>query len=62
MTDIDELFSRDPLQYSEQDLDRIIAQYRKMREQFMLNPKTKAAKVEPAAKAPANISLDDLNL
>ncbi len=34
MSDVAELFARDPMDLSEQDLDRIIARFREARNQF----------------------------
>ncbi len=47
-TDINELFSRDPMKLSEADIDRIIMEFRKRRNIFNANPAAIAAK--PAAK------------
>jgi len=46
-TDINELFSRDPLKLSDSDIDRIIMEFRKRRHIFNSNPAAAAAK--PAA-------------
>lgn len=48
-TDINELFSRDPMSLSDQDIDKIIAEYRKRRASFNANPAAAAAK--PATRA-----------
>lgn len=47
-TDINELFSRDPMKLSEADIDRIIMEFRKRRNIFNANPAAIAAK--PAGK------------
>ncbi len=47
MTDVAELFRRDPLKLTNPDIDAIIEHMRKARAQFNLS-----AKSEPAAKAP----------
>lgn len=47
-TDINELFSRDPMKLSEADIDRIIMEFRKRRNIFNSNPAAIAAK--PAGK------------
>ena len=59
MSDISELFARDPLEHTTQDIDAIIAKFREARAQFEAKPQR-----EPRAKKekPAPISLDDLNL
>lgn len=59
MSDISELFARDPIDLTNQDLDEIIAKYREARAQFEAKPQR-----EPKAKKekPAPISLDDLGL
>lgn len=46
MTDIAELFSRDPLSYSDADLDLIISEMRKSRAAFNLGNMT-AGKTKP---------------
>ena len=51
---ITELFARDPLKYTKQDIDRLIAHYRKSREHFNRTGK--------AAKTPEKVSLKDLGL
>jgi len=59
MTDIAELFRRDPLSLSNQDLDEIIAAYRKARASFnMVGKKPRAAKpkAKPDPKAVATLA------
>lgn len=52
MTDISELFARDPLQLGQQDIDAIIARMRAARHQFNLgNPS--AGKMKPNPKVDA---------
>lgn len=64
MSDISELFNRDPLSLTKTDIDSIIAYYREARAKYLIGDrkagKTPAAK--PAKKAPVNISLDDLEI
>jgi len=43
-TDINELFSRDPLSLSSADIDRIIMEFRKRRNIFNANPAAAAGK------------------
>lgn len=47
-TDIAELFSRDPLEHSDKDLDMIIAKLRESRSQFALG-NAKAGSMKPAS-------------
>ena len=54
MTDLDELFARDPLKLSDQDLDIIIAKVRSQFAQFDLTGKSPAK--------PATIDLSELGL
>lgn len=42
-TDINELFSRDPIHLSDLDIDKIIAEFRKRRQLFNSNPAAVAA-------------------
>jgi hypothetical protein len=59
MSDITELFARDPLQLTDQDLDLIIGKLRELRQQYVQNPKPTTAAKQPKAKA---ASLEDLGL
>lgn len=68
MSDINELFSRDPLQLTDDDITKIISYYRENRRLFNSNPvgtdkpKAKAAP-KVSAKQKAALSLDlDLDL
>lgn len=57
ISSLDELFSRDPLELSDQDIDTIVARLRAQRAQFALSEK------DPKAhKKPKTISLSDLNI
>lgn len=49
MSDLTELFSRDPLKYSRADIQQIIAVYREKRKQFNAGG-TLAGKAKPATK------------
>ena len=67
MTDITELFSRDPLSYSRGDLPSIVAHFRAQRANFELGVKTEKVARVAKAKAPkaivapgAKLSLGDL--
>lgn len=70
MTDLDELFARDPLKLSDQDLDIIIAKVRSQFAQFDLTGKSpaKPKKVKKSldetlkAAKPATIDLSELGL
>lgn len=66
MSDISDLFAKDPLDLTTEDLDKIIAEYRDRRNQFKLTGKAPSAK---KIKAPAesveaakNIDLGGLGL
>lgn len=48
--DMSELFRRDPLSYSEQDIDAIVARFRESRKQFDLGNK-KAGSTKPLSAA-----------
>ena len=67
-TDIAELFARDPLDLSAQDLDTIIGKFREMRGQYNLgnamagNTKPKSAKQKVALDLAAKLDLGDLGL
>lgn len=62
---LDELFSRDPLQLSDQDIDTIVGKLREQRMDWVANeaqgktPRAKAAKAGPDVKS---MTLDDLGL
>lgn len=49
MTDITELFARDPLQLEDQDIDAIIARFRESRKAFNLG-NMKAGSTKPKTK------------
>lgn len=55
MTDVSELFTRDPLSLSEQDLDAIIAKLREQRSQFNLG-NAKAGSMKPKTEKQKAIS------
>lgn len=61
MSDLTELFARDPLQYEKQDLQQIIEEMRKKRGQFVLG-NAKAGSLKPPAsekaKAVSSLKLD----
>lgn len=61
MSDINELFARDPLKLSDEDIDKIIEEYRKKRHQFKAlptgaAPKSLTAKQEKVTKAVGKLS------
>lgn len=60
MSDLTELFERDPLHYSDQDIIKIVACLRDQNTQFELEAKPKA---KPKEKSPKTIDLlKDLGL
>lgn len=69
-TPIAELFARDPLSLSDQDIDAIIDRLRTQRKRFVLGDKTagnpkglkKTAKEEAASKIVGDIDLGELGL
>lgn len=62
MSDISELFSRDPLSLTRDDRSKIIAKYRDDRARYLLGAKSPKAAKPTKAKAPTGggLSLDDL--
>jgi len=63
MSDIAELFAKDPLEYSKQDIDEIIAYNRSKRAQFKAGISPTASKAKPEVKAVANkLDLGSLGL
>ncbi|HSE45498.1 MAG TPA: hypothetical protein VLA89_09270 [Gemmatimonadales bacterium] len=58
MTDIQELFNRDPLSYSKQDVSDICEKLRTMRKNFDSDAKTPAK--SPQRSAPKKVDLLDL--
>ena len=63
MTDISELFARDPEQLTDQDLDEIVKHLQSLRQQFVLGAKTAGNlnKKKPKEKV-KNIDLGELGL
>ncbi len=62
MSDIQELFARDPLSYTQVDIDQIIAEMRRLRANYQSKPTATAAKAkEKKATGPA-IDLSQLGL
>ena len=45
-TDVNELFNRDPLSMTDEDIDKIIMEYRKRRQMFNAAPASAAAKTK----------------
>lgn len=68
MSDISELFQRDPKKISREELERMVEEYRKKRAQFNLGnlqagrakPTKTTAKQEEASKVVGELSLDKL--
>lgn len=56
---LQELFDKDPLKLTDEDIDRIVAEERSMREKWKLVEKKGKA---PKAQVVANISLADIGL
>lgn len=57
VVDMSELFRRDPLKYSEQDLEIIVARFRESRKQFDLgNKKAGLTKLSPNQKKTEELS------
>ena len=67
-TDIAELFARDPLSLSDQDIDRIVSKFREMRGQYNLgnamagSTKPKTVKQKAALDIASKLDLGDLGL
>lgn len=59
MTDIAELFQRDPLQLAEQDLDLIINKFREMRSQYHLGAAMAGSTKPKTEKQKQTLSLLD---
>ena len=57
MSELSELFERDPGLYSEQDIDKIVAKMREARAQFELGVKTTVGE-KPAKAAKSQKTLD----
>lgn len=64
MSDISELFSRDPEKLTKDDRAAIIAKYREAREQFIIGMKSAGAprKIKAAVPKITDLNLDDLEL
>ena len=62
MTDISELFSRDPESLTDQDLDAIVKHLQSLRAQFMLGAKTAGTMKKKTKEKVTNINLDELGL
>lgn len=58
MSDLSELFDRDPLQLTDQDIAKIVARMREAQAQYELGAGTKATKV--AATKPKSSKTQDL--
>lgn len=62
MTDIGELFSRDPATLTREDIDEIIKVYREARHQFVLGNAQAGATKRVTAPKPKITNLDDLDI
>ena len=63
MTDLDTLFSKDPLQLTDRDLDTLIAHYRTEHAQFKIEESTgKSQKGKKKASPSASVQLDLVEL
>ncbi len=62
MSDLAELFARDPLTYTRDDLDGIIRHLRDKRQQFLIGDKAAARPPKDASKPKPDINLEDLGL
>jgi hypothetical protein len=59
-TSLQELFDRDPLSLTDDDIDRIVAELRAQRSRWEAGQR--AGKKAPAQAAPTTLSLEDLGL
>ncbi len=59
---LDELFSRDPLGLSDQDISSIVRELRRQREKWLAEPEKKAAKKPASKPVKLDVSLDDLGI
>lgn len=68
MSDITELFNRDPLSLTNEDIDKIIAHYRENRKSFNANPgavkgkKAAPKKLTEKEQAVSKLNIDGFNL
>jgi hypothetical protein len=62
MSDIAELFARDPENLTKAEIGEIIAKYREARQQFILGVKQAGNAKRVKAEVPKITSLDDLDL
>lgn len=60
MTDIAELFARDPMSLTKEDISAIVEEYRKMRGQFNLGNKMAGSTKPKTEKAKAAIDLAEI--
>ena len=60
-TDINELFHRDPMDLADDDIDKIIAEYRRKRAMFQAGPAVKP-KAAPKPKTATQLSASKLDL
>jgi hypothetical protein len=57
MTDIAELFARDPMKLTKEDIGEIVKEYRKMRGQFNLGNKSAGSTKPPTVKQKETLDL-----
>lgn len=62
MTDIGELFARDPALLTREDIDEMIKAYREARHQFVMGVTSAGATKKVAAPKPKITNLDDLDI
>ena len=62
MTDIAELFARDPEKLTKDDIRELITKYREARQQFVLGAKQAGNPKKIKAEVPKITNLDDLDL
>lgn len=60
MTDLTELYERDPLSLTSEDIDEVIRAYREMRVKFNLGDLRAGSVKKPSAKALAGADKNDL--
>lgn len=59
---LQEIFDKDPLQLTDDDIERIVAEERSMREKWKLAERAGSTRQKAPKAVVANLSLDDLGL